>query len=364
MKGQRRQGDRFLLLGLLCGLGVGSLGCGSQMSGQPELNLPRELRMTTLPPYVIEPPDILIITTVRVIPKAPYHLQPLDALFVDVTGTPEGRPIHGIYSIDPDGTINLGLGYGAARVSGLTLDDAKVAVAKHLANVLTKPQVEVALAQSRGQQQIQGDHLVRMDGTIGLGVYGSVFVTGMTIDQARKAIEDHLSNFIQDPEISLDVYAYNSKWYYVIQDRAGFGQTMYRLPITGRDTVLDALSMVFGTYFMSSNRHVWLARPNGKDPNQMQVLPINMPALIQGGSPATNYQLMPGDRLYIQSNPLLAFNNRLNQVLMPIERMLGFTLLGTATVQSFQQIGILSRTTASGASGVVTPGGTIVGTGR
>ena len=47
-----------------------------------------------------------------------------------------------------------------------------------------------------------------MDGTIGLGVYGSVYVTGMTLEQARLAIEMHLSQSLLEPEISLDVYAY------------------------------------------------------------------------------------------------------------------------------------------------------------
>jgi polysaccharide export outer membrane protein len=188
-------------------------------------------------------------------------------------------------------------------------------------------------------QQIQGDHLVRMDGTIGLGLYGGVFVAGMTIEQARRAIESHLSQFLQDPEISLDVYAYNSKWYYVILDRAGLGQTVYRLPITGRDTVLDAVSQVFGTGIVSSNRHFWLARPNGRDPNDMQIFPINWVALTQGGSPGTNYQLLPGDRVFVKANPFINLNNRLNQFFSPMERVLGFTLLGAATVSSVEAVG-------------------------
>jgi polysaccharide export outer membrane protein len=204
---------------------------------------------------------------------------------------------------------------------------------------LKKTRVQVSLAQSRGMQQIQGDHLVRMDGTIGLGVYGSVYVTGMTLDQARRAIEAHLSQTLLEPEISLDVFAYNSKWYYIVMDRAGFGQTVVRLPITGRDTVLDAISQMFGTLYMSSNKKVWLARPNGADPHDMQVFPVNWPALTQGGSPATNYQLLPGDRLFVQSNPLMTANNRLNQFFAPIERVMGFTLLGAATVSSVENVG-------------------------
>lgn len=336
MKGERRQGRRFLVPGICWGICLGILGCGSHGGGSQEAPIPRELRMTTLPSYVIEPPDILLINTIRIVPKPPYRVQPMDALFIQVTGTLEGNPIRGMYFVDPDGTANLGLGYGTVRVVGKTISEAKAAVQEHLSKILKKPEVQVSLGQSRAMQQIQGDHLVRMDGTIGMGVYGSVYVAGMTIDDARRAIEKHLGEFLQEPQISLDIYSYNSKWYYLIQDRAGYGQTVLRLPITGHDTVLDAISMMMGTMYMSSNKHMWLARPNGQDPNAMQIFPINWPALVQGGSPATNYQLLPGDRLYVQSNALITANNRLNQLFSPIERVFGFTLLGTTTVSTIE----------------------------
>ncbi len=54
------------------------------------------------------------------------------------------------------------------------------------------------------------------------------------------------------------------------------------------------------------------------------------------GSTATNYQVFPGDRIFIDSNCLIRFDNRLAQVLNPIERILGAILLGTTTAQSFQ----------------------------
>jgi polysaccharide biosynthesis/export protein len=334
MKGERWQGCRILIPCIVWGICAGSIGCGHHAAVPQEEPIPRELRMTTLPPYVIEPPDILLITTLRVVPKPPYHIQTLDGLFIQATGTPETQPIRGIYTVDPNGTINLGFGYPRVQVSGLTIEEAQKEVQTQLAKILKETQVDLSLAQSRGLQQIQGDHLVRMDGTIGLGVYGSVYVTGMTLDQARQAIETHLGQFIDKPEISLDIFSYNSKWYYIIQDRAGYGQTVVRLPITGRDTVLDALSYMYGTLAMSSNKHMWLARPNGQNHNSMQIFPINWPALTQGGSPATNYQLLPGDRLYVQSNPWIKLNNRMFQFLAPFNQMLGFELLGTSAVSA------------------------------
>jgi protein involved in polysaccharide export with SLBB domain len=198
----------------------------------------------SLPPYVIEPPDILLIDAVQVIPLPPYRVAPLDHLFIQSSEKLPDEPIGGIYPVGPDGTVNLGPAYGSVRVAGLTLAEARAALEKHLGQIVKNPKVTVAVAQSRGLQQIRGEHLVGPDGMVRLGIYGSVHVAGLTVPQAKAAIEAHLSQFLQKPEISLDVFAYNSKVYYVIFDGGGFGEQVIRLPIAGNETVLDAIGQV------------------------------------------------------------------------------------------------------------------------
>ena len=77
------------------------------------------------------------------------------------------------------------------------------------------------LAQMAAQQQIAGDHLVAPDGKVNLGTYGRVRVVGLTMEEAKAAIEDHLSQTIESPQIALDVLGYNSKVFYVITQGAG-----------------------------------------------------------------------------------------------------------------------------------------------
>ena len=62
--------------------------------------------------------------------------------------------------------------------------------------------VTLALAQFRGLQQVRGQHLIRPDGTISLGVYGSVYVAGLTLGQAKCVIEKHLSQYLLDPQVA------------------------------------------------------------------------------------------------------------------------------------------------------------------
>jgi len=245
------------------------------------------------------------------------------------------EPISGAYSITPEGAINLGYSYGVVRVMGQTVDEAESSIRTHLRRIFKNPQVAVTLVQFRGLQQTRGEHLVRPDGTIGLGIYGGVYVTGMTIPQAKSAIEKHLSQFLLNPEISLDIFAYNSKVFYVITDGGGFGEQVFIFPCTGNETVLDAIGRIYGLPAVASKRKIWVARPAPACFDCRQILPVDWRAIVEGGATNTNYQIFPGDRVYIKADHLITFDNMLAKVIAPIERLFGVTLLGNATIRSF-----------------------------
>jgi len=308
--------------------------------GPPVLPIPRELAPTVGPPYVIEPPDVLVIDAVRLIPKPPYKVEPLDVLLIQVTDTPANQPISGPFAVAPEGIVNLGYTYGAVRVVGITVEQAALAIRAQLKKLgLQNAQVSVSLVQFRGVQQIRGEHLVASDGTINLGTYGTVNVTGLTIGQAKVTIEQHLAQYLLDPEVSLSVGAYNSKVYYVIADGGGFGQQIYRFPYTGKEYVLDAISNIGGLPAVSSKRKIWVARPAPAEKCCYQILPVDWEVVTEAGATGTNYQLFPGDRVYIMADPFITLDNTLAKIFSPIERILGITLLGTTTVQSFNSNG-------------------------
>jgi polysaccharide export outer membrane protein len=297
--------------------------------------------MVSHPPYTVAPPDILLIDAIRLIPKPPYRIEPLEVLLISVPEgqTLPGQPIAGQFVVSPEGTVNLGFTYGAVRVGGLTLEQAQGAIRTHLSMTLKSPTVSVALAQFRGLQQIRGEHLVRPDGTISLGTYGWVYVAGMTPPQIKAKIEQHLSEYLLNPQISVDVFAYNSKVYYVITDGGGFGQQVFRFPITGNETVLDAIANVQGLAPVSSKKRIWVARPSPVQLGCNQILPVDWRAITEGASTATNYQLFPGDRVYIAADRLIAIDNLLAKVLSPVERIFGVTLLGSSAIRSLEGSG-------------------------
>lgn len=294
----------------------------------PAVCAPRELSKSALPDYRIEPPDVLAIDAVYLVPRPPYHLRTFDVLQIQVQGTLPDLPIDGFYRVEPGGLVKLGY-YGAVPVAGLTCLEAETAITNHLCTRLKQPMVAVTLADFAGKQQIAGNHLVAPDGMVTLGSYGRVPVAGLTIDEARNAIQQFLSQYLESPEISLDVFAYNSKVYYLIVQGAGLGDGVYRFPVTGNDTVLDAISQVYGLQQVSSKR-IWVARATD-DRCGKQILPVNWDEITAEGIAATNYQLMPGDRVFIEEDKLVAFDTGLAKVTAPLERIMGFTLLGTGT---------------------------------
>jgi len=298
--------------------------------------LPTELGKVFMPCYIIEPPDVLFLEAVRLIPKGPYRVEPLDVLQINVAQTKAGEPIAGPFQVSPDGTVSLGFSYGIVRVGGLTLDQIADVIRKKLMEVpIANPQVSVGLVSFRGLQLIRGEHLVGQDGTINLGTYGCVNVVGLSLKQARYAIEKHLSQFLQDPQVSVQVAAYNSKVYYIITDGAGYGQSVFRVPYTGNETVLDAVSAIGGLPVVAWRRKIWVARPAPPGKPCYQVLPVDWDAITQAGQTSTNYQLFPGDRLFVQSDPLIRTDNFLAKLFAPYERILGAILLTNATIQSF-----------------------------
>ena len=293
-------------------------------------SMPRELSKVVLPEYVIEPPDILNIEGVHIVPKSPYELRTLDVLNITVEGTLPESPIEGPYTVEPGGIINLGPPYGTIKVAGMDVEAVQEEIAAHLkGEYLKDPRVSVSLAQLAASQNILGQFLVGPDGTITLGSYGQVSVVGKTLNQAKGVIEGYLSEHLENPEISLNVFSYNSKVYYIIIQGAGLGDGVYRFPITGNETVLDAIAQIQGLEQVSSKK-IWIARPSRTN-RDVKILPVDWFAVTERGSAETNYQILPGDRVFIAEDKLVAFDTQVAKITAPFERLFGFTLLGTGT---------------------------------
>jgi len=331
-----------LAIGILCTL----IGCHSvdyyddslQQPVPPALEPPRERSMVSLPSYRVEPPDILQIEMLKMVPLPPYRIDIYDVLQIRVIGTILDQPIDGFYLVEGEGVVSLGPAYGRVRVAGMTIEEANAAITRKLSELLAKPDVSVQLAKTAGTQPSTGQYLVAPDGTINLRHYGLLPVAGKTVTEIKLDLQKHMSQYFDSPEISVDVVAYNSKVFYVITEGAGLGDNVRRVPVTGNETVLDALSAVNGLSQVSSTK-IWIARPAPGGFGCEQILPVDYDAISRGGSSATNYQVLPGDRVYIAEDNITTFNTFLAKVTQPIERLLGVSALGSSTVRGYQVLG-------------------------
>jgi beta-lactamase regulating signal transducer with metallopeptidase domain/protein involved in polysaccharide export with SLBB domain len=280
-----------------------TFGEGVPAPAPPEVvaKAPTEYRKTQLPAYTIEPPDILFIEALRVVPNAPYHVQPGDELQV-IVEPPEANLAARGFFVDPQGRIDLGPRYGKIKVRGLTTDEAEEAVRKFLEPLVSDCAVSVTLVQGAAMQPITGEHLVAPDGTVNLGMYGLVQLAGKTLPEARRCLDEHLGEYLDDPKVAVSVFAYNSRVCYVITQGTQHGDVVHRLPVTGNETVLDAFSQVKGLDRLS-DKHIWIARPAPNGAGCDAILPVSWQEIAHGGKTLTNYQLLPGDRVFIADEP-------------------------------------------------------------
>lgn len=304
----------------------------------PEMEPPCELSMVSLPTYRIQPPDMIRIETLKLVPRPPYRIKAHDTLLIRVFGTPQNMPINEYYTVSEMGIVDLGPAYGVVQVFGMTVDEAADATRRVLQYVLQQPSVTVQLARSASEAEISGDYLVMPDGMVNLRGFGQINLSGKTVVEARRELLKHLDQYFESLELSIDVVGFNSGGYYVIVAGVNSGESVTRFPITGNETVLDAIAQIRGLKKVSS-KTMWVARatPGGCDTEEN--LPVDWDAIVRGGATGTNYQLLPGDRLYIVDDNLIATNQVIGLVTQPLERLLGISRLGTSTIRTMQTLG-------------------------
>ncbi|MCA9101296.1 MAG: polysaccharide biosynthesis/export family protein, partial [Planctomycetales bacterium] len=262
---------------------------------------PRPPAKRPLPDYRVAPPDVLTVDLVGGEPKSD-KLAPGDRVIVTATESlPIGHRTQIVAQVDDKGTLGQPGGvllWNSFEAAGLTVEQCAEKIAASMTNSLgiESPQVTV---KRTGSTAFVGQHLVGPDGTLNLGMHGDVYVAGMNLAEVKAAVEEHLSAFYEQPKVAVDVFAYNSQVYYVIVQGNGPGDNVYRFSATGNETVLDAVAQVNGLVNDQVER-IWVAQPAPDESGGDRELPVDWNAITSGGSTETNYQLLPGDRLFIE----------------------------------------------------------------
>jgi protein involved in polysaccharide export with SLBB domain len=197
----------------------------------PPQPLPRELEKTVMPPYVVEPGDVLLVQALE--PDPPTRRA------ADADVLPETLPV-----------------------------------------------------------RLPADQPVLPDGTIDLGRYGRLVVAGRRVDEIEAMIKAAVRAVRPNDNsyINVRIVSRVSKVFYVL----GEVNAPNSYPLDGRETVLDALMKAGGVTNNASLDNIILSRPTTPD-GCRKVLPICYRQIVQLGDTSTNYQIQPGDRIFVPS---------------------------------------------------------------
>tara|TARA_R110002073_G_scaffold108132_10_gene242962 strand:- start:3907 stop:4866 length:960 start_codon:yes stop_codon:yes gene_type:complete len=171
--------------------------------------------------------------------------------------------------------------------------------------------------------RLSSDQTVQQDGTIELGSYGRMQVAGMSVEEIQRQVQGLVAHHETQKrqtrialashrgdadENELDTIDYGvtvrlvnkeSGLFYVMGEVNAPGS----YPLVGHETVLDAIIAAGGLSDRCNDHKIILTRP--QLPGQPRlILPVCYQQILQLGDVATNYQLMPGDRIYVPSMTL------------------------------------------------------------
>ncbi len=145
--------------------------------------------------------------------------------------------------------------------------------------------------------RLPGDQVVRPDGKISIGSKGDLKVAGMTIEEIKAAVSKAMeSESEQNGTVTVRLINWESKVFYVIGEVNSPGA----YPIQGNETVLDAIVAAGDLSRNANKQKIILARPTLPDECRI-VLPVCYRHIVQLGDTSTNYQIQPGDRIYVPS---------------------------------------------------------------
>jgi polysaccharide export outer membrane protein len=159
------------------------------------------------------------------------------------------------------------------------------------ANVTPKYQIgplDVLYIRVWNQPNMSGLYPVSPDGTISMPLVKVVKAEGLTVAGLETDVTRRLSDFINNPEVSIDVTKINSKSVLMI---GGIGHPG-KFPLTEKTTVLDAIVGSGGLKEFANKKKIYILRKGMK-------IMFNYEDVIKGKHLEQNIELENGDQIVI-----------------------------------------------------------------
>lgn len=183
--------------------------------------------------------------------------------------------------------------FGCATVSREALDEAARPVSKEF---LLGPEDVLEVTVWRNQD-LSRTVVVRPDGKISLPLIGDVQASGLSAAQVAAKIAARLTEFKENPNVSVSIKEVNSYFIYVLGEVLKPG----KYPIKSYATVLQGVSLAGGfTLYASKNKMQVIRTLTNGDGNENQLrIPVPYNELVSGKGEIENFVLKSGDTIVV-----------------------------------------------------------------
>jgi polysaccharide export outer membrane protein len=175
---------------------------------------------------------------------------------------------------------------------------------------------DVLLVTVRPEPGISRKLLVRPDGKISFDLIGELTVGGKTVADVRQEIYDRIKKFIVSPDVTVTLEESNSRRYFIFGEVNRVGG----FPLTGRVTAIEALASAGGGTRFAALNESRLTRPFLEGQG---LYPIHYQDIQERGEASTNYELQPGDVIYVPPNTSARIGYALQIIFFPLQQVIG-----------------------------------------
>ena len=142
-------------------------------------------------------------------------------------------------------------------------------------------------------------YAVRPDGYVSFPMVGAVKADGLTVDEFTAELQQGLSRYIINPDITVNVTKLGGVRVYVFGEINRPGA----YTLTKSSTVIDAIGAAGSFNWDTAKKKIYLIHQD----NPEKPSPINLNRILQTGDMTENYIMREGDVLYLTKNSRINF---------------------------------------------------------
>ena len=145
----------------------------------------------------------------------------------------------------------------------------------------------------------QSPFVVRPDGNVSFLLVGEIHAEGMTVSQFTDVLQQGLSRYIVDPDVSVNISKLGRVRVYVFGEVRKPGA----VELDKGHTVIDAIGAAQGFTRDTAKKKIFLIHQD----QPKSLIPINLNNMLKTGDMSQNVTLREGDILYLTKNHRIDF---------------------------------------------------------